>query len=76
MVFDWDGNAVYATTDAVKDGMTNTDCPFLEKISIVDLNIRKSAGINTVKTGRHSGMDVVTITQVKNGKGLMSDRRD
>lgn len=76
MVFGWDGNAVYATADAVKGGMTNTDCPFLEKISIMDLNIRKSAGTNTVKTGRHSGMDLFTITQAKNGKGLMSDRRD
>lgn len=34
-------------------GMTNADCPFLVRVTIKDLNIRKGAGTDTAKTGRH-----------------------
>ena len=44
-------------------------CPFMVKVSIDDLNIRKGAGTNTTKTGRYTGKGVFTIMEVKNGKG-------
>ena len=50
-------------------GMTNADCPFLVKVSVSDLNIRKGAGTNTAKTGQYTGVGVFTIVEVKDGKG-------
>ena len=49
--------------------MTNASCPFLVKVSIPDLNIRKGAGTNTAKTGQYTGVGVFTIVEVKDGKG-------
>ena len=70
-VFDWNGKAVYKAGGSVGagSGMTDADCPFLVKVSVPDLNIRKGAGTDTVKTGQYSGIGVFTITQVKSGKG-------
>lgn len=50
-----------AVSVAGDGGMANGDCPFLVKVSIPDLNIRKGAGTNTGKTGRHgaSGLGVL-----------------
>ena len=45
------------------------DCPFLVKVSIPDLNIRKGAGTNTGKTGKYTGVGVFTIVKVRAGKG-------
>jgi hypothetical protein len=50
-------------------GMTNADCPFVVKVSISDLNIRKGAGTNTAKTGKYTGIGSFTIVAVKSGKG-------
>ncbi|MDD2965574.1 MAG: N-acetylmuramoyl-L-alanine amidase [Bacteroidales bacterium] len=50
--------------------MTNTDAvPFVVKVSIPDLIIRKGAGTNTPKTGKYTGIGSFTITEVKSGKG-------
>lgn len=49
--------------------MTNADCPFMVKVSIDDLNIRKGAGTNAAKTGMYTGVGVFTIMEVKSGKG-------
>ena len=46
-VYDWNGKQVYpevAEGDAGR--MSNADCPFMVKVSIPDLNIRKGAGTN------------------------------
>lgn len=51
------------------DCMSNADCPFMVKVSIPDLNIRKGAGTNTAKTGICTGVGVFTIIEVKSGKG-------
>lgn len=51
------------------NGMTNTDCPFLVRISISDLNIRKGAGTNYARTGKYTGKGVFTIVEVKSGTG-------
>ena len=69
-VYDWNGKQVYpSAAEGAACGMTNADCPFLVKVSIDDLNIRKGAGTNTAKTGAYTGVGVFTIVEVKDGKG-------
>lgn len=70
-VYDWNGKQVYpeVAEGGSGDGMSNTDCPFMVKVSIPDLNIRKGAGTNTAKTGAYTGVGVFTIVEVKDGKG-------
>ena len=43
--------------------------PFLVKVSIPDLNIRKGAGTNYARTGKFTGVGVFTIMEVKSGQG-------
>lgn len=50
-------------------GMSSTDCPFMVKVTITDLNIRRGAGTDTGKTGKYTGAGVFTITEVKSGSG-------
>lgn len=45
------------------------DCPFLVRVSINDLNIRKGAGTNYARTGKYTGKGVFTIVEVKSGTG-------
>ena len=69
-VYDWNGRQVYPeVAEGATSGMSNADCPFLVKVSISDLNIRKGAGTNTAKTGAYTGVGVFTIVEVKDGKG-------
>ena len=69
-VYDWNGKQVYPkVAEGATDRMSNADCPFLVKVSIPDLNIRKGAGTNTAKTGICTGVGVFTILEVKSGKG-------
>lgn len=69
-VYDWNGKAVYrAEADDGTSGMTDAECPFMVKVNIDDLNIRKGAGTNTAKTGRYTGKGIFTILEVKSGKG-------
>lgn len=69
-VYDWNVKHVYPDVEEVAaGGMSNTDCPFLVKVDISDLNIRKGAGTNTAKTGIYTGAGVFTILEVKSGKG-------
>ena len=72
-VYDWNGKAVYGAEVTGVSGLaaefSNADCPFMVKVSIDDLNIRKGAGTNTAKTGAYTGVGVFTITQVKSGNG-------
>ena len=59
-VYDWNGKQVYlGEAEGVAGGMTNADCPFMVKVSIPDLNIRKGDGINTAKTGICTGYCIV-----------------
>lgn len=67
VVFDWGGNAIYVTADA--SGMTDAECPFMVRVKIADLNIRKGAGTNTAKTGKYTGIGTFTIVQARSGKG-------
>ena len=50
-------------------GMSNTDCPFLVKVTAKDLRIRKGAGTDTAWTGKYVPPGVYTIVEVKEGKG-------
>ena len=58
----------------VKTGSTTSsakkaDVPFLVRVSIPDLNIRKGAGTNYERTGKFTGVGVFTIVEVKSGQG-------
>lgn len=69
-VYDWNGKQVYPeVAEGATGGMSNADCPFLVKVSIPDLNIRKGAGTNTAKTGQYTGVGIFTILEVREGKG-------
>ena len=69
-VYDWNGKQVYPeVAEGATGGMSNADCPFLVKVSIPDLNIRKGSGTNTAKTGQYTGIGVFTIVEVREGKG-------
>lgn len=50
-------------------GMNNEDSPFLVKVCIPDLNIRKGAGTNTAKTGKYTGVGSFIVMEVKASKG-------
>ena len=61
-VFDPDGVKIYTPK-------TSVEVPFLVKVSIKDLNIRKGPGTNYGKTGRYTGIGVFTIVEVADGPG-------
>ena len=67
-VYDPDGKEVYTSAEKQED-TPQTDCPFLVKVSIPDLNIRCGAGTNYARTGNFTGIGVFTIMEVKNGAG-------
>ena len=50
-------------------GMTNDDCPFLVKVTTLNLNIRTGPGTNYEKTGKYTGKGAFTITKVSEGTG-------
>ena len=50
-------------------GMTNADCPFLVRVTVKDLRIRKGAGTDTAWTGKYVPVGTYTIVEVKEGKG-------
>ncbi|GFI26175.1 hypothetical protein IMSAGC012_01295 [Lachnospiraceae bacterium] len=60
-VFDETGKAVYTRAAAFK--------PYLVRISIPDLNIRKGPGTDHGKTGKYTGIGTFTIVEEADGKG-------
>ena len=50
-------------------GMSNADCPFLVRITVKDLRIRKGNGTDTAWTGKYVPPGTYTIVEVKAGKG-------
>lgn len=62
-VYDSKGNAVYTgkTTSAFS--------PYMVRVSITDLNIRKGPGTNYAKTGKYTGIGSFTIVAESNGQG-------
>ena len=67
-VFDSDGVKVYASKAEEKA----PDVPFLVRISISDLNIRKGPGTNFSRTGSYTGKGVFTIVDTSSGQGSTS----
>ena len=64
-VFDPDGVKIYTPKSSVA-------VPFLVRVSINDLNIRKGPGTNFTKTGKYTGIGVFTIVEVADGQGSSS----
>ena len=62
-VFDADGKVVYAGKN------TATSLPFLVKVSITDLNIRRGPGTNYSRTGQYTGIGIFTIIDTSPGQG-------
>ena len=58
-----------STGKPVSGGMTNADCPFLVRITVKDLRIRKGNGTDTAWTGKYVPPGIYTIVEVKAGKG-------
>ena len=52
--------------------MSNADCPFLVRVSVKDLRIRKGNGTDTAWTGKYVSPGVYTIVEVKTGKGSVA----
>lgn len=48
---------------------SKSDVPFLVKVNISALNIRKGPGMEYEKTGNYTGIGVFTIVEVKSGSG-------
>ena len=67
-VFDSDGVKVYASKAEEK----TPDVPFLVRVSISDLNIRKGPGTNYSRTGSYTGKGVFTIVATASGQGSTS----
>ena len=49
-------------------GMSNVDCPFLVRVTVKELNIRKGAGTNFDRV-KYIPVGTYTIVEVKSGKG-------
>ena len=62
-VFDVNGVNIYTSKT------TTIEVPFLVKVSISDLNIRKGPGTDYAKTGKFTGKGVFTILEVQSGQG-------
>ena len=60
-VFDESGKAVYTRAAAFK--------PYLVRVSIPDLNIRKGPGTDHAKTGKYTGAGTFTIVEEADGEG-------
>ena len=60
-VFDESGKAVYTKAAAFK--------PYLVRVSIPDLNIRKGPGTDYSKTGKYTGIGTFTIVGEADGRG-------
>ena len=43
--------------------------PYLVRVKIPDLNIRKGLGTDTARTGQFTGVGIFTIVEVKSGAG-------
>lgn len=62
-VFDVIGVCIYAPQTV------SQEVPFLVKVSISDLNIRKGPGTDYDRVEMYTGVGVFTIMEVKSGKG-------
>lgn len=61
-VYDLKGRSVYSS-------VAKSDVPYLVRVSINNLNIRKGPGTDYAKTGKYTGKGVFTIVEARKGKG-------
>lgn len=61
-VFDEYGNCIYA-------GKQSSALPYMVRVTITDLNIRKGSGTNYAKTGKYTGIGTFTIVEEADGQG-------
>ncbi len=67
-VFDWNGQKVYVKGNVTETNVAS-DGPFVVRVSIPNLIIRKGAGTDTAKTGKYTGVGSFTIVEVTSGVG-------
>lgn len=60
-------NSMYLRTVKSK-----SDLPYMVKVDISYLNIRKGPGVNYDRTGQYTGVGIFTIVEVRNGDGSNS----
>ena len=65
-VFDDNGKVVYGAKG------TTSSLPYLVKVSIPDLNIRKGPGTDYARTGSFTGVGIFTIVEERSGQGSAS----
>ena len=65
-VYDFEGKVIYPASSS--PGLSSSDVPFLVKVSISDLNIRRGAGTNYDRT-QFCPPGVYTIIETKTGQG-------
>ena len=65
-VFDESGKVIYTGKGS---GSQAAFQPYLVKVSITDLNIRKGPGTNYAKTGKYTGIGVFTVVEESAGAG-------
>lgn len=68
-VFDVNGVNIYTPKTTTAEDTAASAVPFLVKVSITDLNIRKGPGTDYDRTGQYTGIGVFTILEVKSGNG-------
>ena len=61
IVFDESGKALYSSASAFQ--------PYMVRVSITDLNIRRGPGTNYAKTGQYTGIGSFTIVEESTGQG-------
>lgn len=66
-VFDVNGVNIYTPKTTTSE--TASAEPFLVKVTITNLNIRKGPGTNYATTGQYTGIGVFTIVEESNGQG-------
>ena len=65
-VFDENGKAVYSSVDKKQEEVFR---PYLVRVEISDLNIRKKPGTDQEKTGKYTGAGCFTIVAEADGVG-------
>ena len=67
----YDTDAVTNTTEPALDTPADASLPYLVKVSIPNLNIRKGPGTNYARTGYFTGVGVFTIVEEADGPGAV-----
>ena len=67
LVFDENGKAVYSSVDKKQEEVFR---PYLVRVEISDLNIRKKPGTDQEKVGKYTGVGCFTIVAEADGVGV------